>query len=242
MDLRILIVGQGSYLRRAVRLLRSSGHEVWIHITDSSASYGVGPEKIISRGNPNDSAKIWPKWLSASPVLCANNPFILRDFMLREFPNIYNIHISDVRRNRGLGHLCLVHSLLIGDLATGVSIQRLRPECPVDGSPTVRIRRIPFDTTESFERIMKRLAAGWELALQEDFLHRIRQPSNDPLPEKLGPEVTFELLNRLVFDEGAYNETLAAQGIGNFSRFLPRTEHAVSEFRKFWAEKGLRTS
>lgn len=239
MSLRTLVIGQGSHLRRAVRILRESGYEVLIHLTDASSHRSPGPEVIVSSGNPNESAIYWPEWLKGSPIVAANNPFILNDSVLREFPHVYNIHVSNVHRNRGLGHLCLVHSLLIGDVATGVTSQRLTPGHPVDGSPTVSIREIPIKATDGFDRLMGKLSLGWESALREDILHAFREPSEYLAPKTLGPQVSLKLLNTMVFEEGAYNEALATQGLGNFSRFLPRTELALAEYREFWARNGM---
>ena len=235
MSARALVIGQGAYLRRATRILEASGYTVWVHLTDEFSRGSVKSEMIISRGNPNKIAMDWPEWLSESPILAANNPFIIRDDVLVKFPHIYNIHVSDVRRNRGLGHLCLLHSLLSGDSATGVTTQRLAAGYPLDGSPTVKIRPVPIKASDSFASLMGKLSSEWEFALKEDGVRAFRAPSQYLAPLTLGTHVSLDLINRLVFEEGAYSDSLAIEGLGNLSRFLPRTERAVADYREFWS-------
>ena len=230
-----MIIGQGAHVRRAYRILEASGYSVLVHLTEEASRASFRSEIVISSGDPNKAARNWPEWLADCPVLSANNPFILNDHMLERFPEIYNIHASDVRRNRGLGHLCLLHSLLIGDSATGVTTQRLAARHPLDGSPTVEIRQVPIEETDSFERLMGKLSSKWEFALKEDVTRAFRTYAHYLPPRTLGPYVSLDLLNRMVFREGAYSDSLAIHGLGNFSRFLPRTERALATYREFWA-------
>lgn len=236
---RALIVGKGAYLKRGARILEESGFETWLHRTDGPSAADRHNERLLSSGDPNEVAANWPNWVLESLVVLANNPFILHDVTLRSIPNTYNLHISDVRRNRGLGHLCLVHTLLTGDLTTGITVQRLAPGHPVDGGPTLTIRNITLSLDDGFPGVMARLPTVWELALRENVLGDFEDRSPMMDVDSFGPEVSFDLLDRMVFGEGAFNKALAREGLGNFARYFPRTSEALIRHRKFWIREGL---
>jgi folate-dependent phosphoribosylglycinamide formyltransferase PurN len=235
-DVDIALVGRGAFLSRAYAIASRARLRAAVYLTGAETDRLVFESQevpILGFGDPNRIVSERLQALSGdTPVVCANNQFILSERFLRRFPKTYNIHISDVRVNRGFGQLCLVDSMIRRENATGVTVQRLRPGDGVDASPTLSIVEVPFEDGDSFSLIMASLVRAWSAAFGE-LLQNFRDPSKY-YQVNFGGLVTHESLRTRVLVEDGYSLGLHRRGLEHYSAYFPKSNRLVEEFRRHW--------
>jgi len=231
----VLVIGSGSYLSRALRILVTEGFSPVIHSTKTED--GVLPLSLraSSKGDPNSRFLTGYPVSIETPVICVNNPFILdREFLLRHI-NVYNIHNSDVTQNRGLAQFCTIDTMLNGSLSSGVSLQKIAPGADVDANPTLLIEKFRIPAEFGFEDIMLGLKASWLRSFSRFLIPHLRGESILPeLSIPFGPVVTAASVRDRVFNLDAFDPRLMELGLGNFTRFFPKASSMVNDFQDHW--------
>jgi len=217
-------------------VLSQAGFDPVVHSTTSRAE--ESPQSTSATwGDPNLSFPGEKLVLFETPVICVNNPFILEEEFLRKHASVYNIHNSDVAKNRGLAQICTIDTMLDGGTFSGVSLQKISAGLEVDASPTLHIETFPIPDGFGFEDIMSSLQNVWLRVLSNYLVPHLKAES--VLPEReiaFGPVVTHASVSDKVLKQGAFSGPLMASGLGNFSRFFPRTEGLIAGFREHWRQ------
>lgn len=234
----LILVGRGSFLYRSAMHAVGRGLRVAAFVAgapQAASPLDRLPVAVLGSGNPNDAQSAWSSVPRITPIVCTNNPYILEDHFLEVFHNTFNIHSSDVRDNRGLAQLCMLHSMLSGSTRGGATVQKLQIGAEVDASPTLCIRPVRWTNDSSFSSIFGLASGAWLQAFGEVLAHLERGDECQSTPLDYGPEISVELLRSLVSDEGAYSLALHRWGLGQYSRFFPKTSTLVADFQKFWS-------
>jgi len=237
---RVWVIGQGAFLTRTVRKLTSSGFSPIVHETSIKSSSLKNSKDIFSRGNPNINDPGESTVPLLTPVILANNPYILSDDFLTRRTNVFNLHNSDVQLNRGLAQICILDSMLTGSQTFGTTLQKLTPRVEVDSSPTLHIESFKLTKTASFEEITIRTSEAWFHTLDRILIPSLENNSPPiPLQIEFGPIVSPNTLREKVYGQKMFNEAIQEKGLGNLAKFFPRTNALVEEFQNFWRDKEM---
>lgn len=240
MTLRVWVIGQGAFLSRTVRKLTSLGFLPIVHETSLKSSSSKNSKNFLSRGNPNTNDPGEGLIPAPTPVILANNPYILSDDFLTRRPNVFNIHNSDVQLNRGLAQNCILDTMLTGSQTFGTTLQKLTPRAEVDSSTTLHIESFKLSKTASFEEITLRASDAWFQTLDRILIPILENNSHPlPLQVEFGLMVNLSTLREKVYVQKMFNEAIQEKGLGNLARFFPLTNALVEEFRNFWRDTGM---
>lgn len=235
----VLIVGQGGFLNRAIRIGKRRNWRVFVWDTAASKSPSRNAVIEIGSGDPNAILDMDNGLARDLPVICANNPWLLAGPFLKNFHAVYNLHNSDVRASRGYAEFCLVNSLLDGIHKVSVSTQRIEAGNRVDQNPTLRIRSATGGENSTFESLYNSSISLWEEGLDELFADLESDIQRPPIAlKRFGPLISKSYLYRKV-KAGAYSEALDRFGLGNYAANLGHLQSMLADFRALWRNKTI---